>query len=170
MANLHGFFVFHRRWRKSAEEGTEETLRQVQHFDDLLTIANLVVMAAMLGACVAKSYDSILSDTERAPPDTDATQASATIAPTENSPTPTQTPQGALTVSGWFTIIWNDEAHYFITDDSGHTVEVLLDEQLTKPHGGPLALDRRRVTIVGVASSDAPTIIQVQSIALEREE
>lgn len=145
-------------------------LKQVKHFDDLLTIANLVVMAAMLGACVAKSYDSASSDTERTPPDTDATQASATIAPTENSPTPAQTPQGSLTVSGWFTIIWNDEAHYFITDDSGHTVEVLLDEQLTKPHGGPLALNRTRVTIVGVASSDALTIIQVQSIALEREE
>ncbi len=137
-------------------------MKQVKHFGDLLTIANLVVMAAMLGACVAKSYDSASSDTERTPPDTDPTQASATIAPTENSPTPTQTPQGALKVSGWFTIIWNDEAHYFITDDSGHTVEVLLDEQLTKPHGGPLALNRTRVTIVGVASSDAHTIIQVQ--------
>lgn len=145
-------------------------MKQVQHFDDLLTITNLVVMAAMLGACVAQSYDTTSSDTERAPPDTDPTQASATIAPTENSPTPTQTPEGALTISGWFTIIWNDEAHYFITDDTGHTVEVLLDEQLTKPHGGPLALDRTRVTIEGVILSDAPTIIQVQSIALEREE
>lgn len=88
----------------------------------------------------------------------------------ENSPIPIQTPEETLTVSGWFTIIWNDEAHYFITDDESHTVEVLIDEQLTKPHGGPLALDRTRVTIVGVILSDVPTIIQAQSIAREADE
>lgn len=149
------------------QEGTEETLRLVRHLDDLLTIASLVVMAAMLCACVAKSYDADLSDTERAPSDPEATQAST---PTENSPSPTQTPKGALTISGWFTIIWNDEAHYFITDDEEHTVEILLDEQLTKPHGGPLALDRTRVTIVGVIVSDTPMILKAQSIAREADE
>ncbi|KPK89405.1 MAG: hypothetical protein AMJ88_17615 [Anaerolineae bacterium SM23_ 63] len=136
-------------------------------FDDLFTIANLVMWAAMLCTCVTKSYDADLSDTVRVPPETDA---SLVRTPTEDSPTPTQTPEGTLTVSGWFTIVWNAETHNFITSDEGHTVEVLLDEQLTKPHGGPLALDRRRVTIVGVILSDAPMILQAQSIAREADE
>ncbi len=145
-------------------------MKQIQHFNDLLTITSLVAMAATLFACVTKNNDSHLSDTEIFPSTTDTTKSIATTTGPVNTPVPSQTPKEELTFSGWFTILWNDEAHYFITDDEGYTIEVLLDEQLTKPYGGPLALDRSRVTIVGVILSGTTTTLQAQSIAREGEQ
>lgn len=75
-----------------------------------------------------------------------------------------------LTIRGWFTIVWNDQAHTFITDDEGTTVEVLLDESLSRPLGGPLALDRERVVITAVVLNDRPDQLRVMSIVREGEE
>jgi hypothetical protein len=91
-------------------------------------------------------------------------------APTEIPPT--EVSQGTGTectaISGWFSIIWNDEAHYFVTDDTGNTIEVLLDEDLMEPLGGPLALDRTRVQIKGVIVNDPSPILHAESIASGR--
>lgn len=76
---------------------------------------------------------------------------------------PTKLPN-TVTITGWFTTVWNDEPHYSITDDQGQTTRLLLNEELTKPFGGPLELDRKRVTIVGEMTSDSPRTVRVLSI------
>lgn len=73
----------------------------------------------------------------------------------------------AVSLSGWFTVIWNDKTRYFLTDDQGQWTELLLDEGLTKPFGGPLAFNRKRVTIVGERVTALPGIVRVISIAFE---
>jgi len=75
-----------------------------------------------------------------------------------------------LTIRGWFTIVWNDQAHYFITDDEGNTRELLLEDSLVSALGGPLALDRKRVVITAEVLSDRPDILRAQSVAREGEE
>lgn len=72
-----------------------------------------------------------------------------------------------VSLSGWFTIIWNDRTRYFLTDDQGRWTELLLDEELAKPFGGLLALNRKRVTIVGEKVDEPSGAIRVVSIALE---
>ena len=139
-------------------------MTRTRRFDALCTIASLAVAAAVLGACAAEGHGPPPPEAEAA---TASPQPGSDMPPTESPPSATLSPAGALTFSGWFTIIWNHEAHYFVTDDEGRTVEVLLDQNLTAPLGGPMALDRTRVTIVGVASSDAPTIIRALSIVRE---
>jgi hypothetical protein len=54
-------------------------------------------------------------------------------------------------ITGIFTIVWGgpDGQRYFITDRKGATTEVLLDADVARPVGGPLALDRHHVTIRG---------------------
>ena len=69
-------------------------------------------------------------------------------------------------ITGWFTTIWNTEPRYFITDDQGHTTRLLLDEEVTRPFGGPLALDRKKVTVIGEASDDLAGALHVLSIEL----
>jgi hypothetical protein len=54
-----------------------------------------------------------------------------------------------VSLSEWFTVIWNDEPHYFPTDDQGRWTELLLDGEMTKPFVGPLALNHKRVRVVG---------------------
>ncbi|MDD2923468.1 MAG: hypothetical protein PHQ36_14375, partial [Anaerolineales bacterium] len=79
---------------------------------------------------------------------------------------PTQIPNTA-TITGWFTTVWNGEPHYSITDDQGQVTKLLLDEELAKPLGGPLALDRKRVTISGEFVSDPQGALRVLSIRFE---
>ena len=81
-----------------------------------------------------------------------------------DSPTPSSQ---TLTLKGWLSIVWNDEPHFFLTQDDGQTVEVLLDEQLTQPLGGPLALDRSRVVVLAVVDPEFPDVFQALSIEIE---
>jgi hypothetical protein len=87
------------------------------------------------------------------------------IAPTVAAFTPT--PPLRVTITGWFTTIWNGEPHYTVTDDQGNAAQVILDEEVARPLGGPLKLDRQRITIVGEIISDSPRIIRAVSIKLE---
>ena len=73
-------------------------------------------------------------------------------------------PSKQVTITGWFTTIWNDEPLYSITDDQGQTTQLLLDDETAKPLGGPLELDRKRVTIVGEIISDSPRTVRVLSV------
>jgi len=110
---------------------------------------------------------------------TASTESEATAAPSQPaldpSPGGTVIPSApetgeTLTIQGWFTIVWNDQAHYFIADDEGNTRELLLEDSLVSALGGPLALDRKRVVVTAVALRDRPDILRVLSIAREAEE
>ena len=77
------------------------------------------------------------------------------------------------TLTGWFTFIIADyppesglvsEITYVLTEDSGEQHELLIDIELMQPLGGPVALNRKRVTVEGVWESDAPEKFRVDSI------
>jgi hypothetical protein len=90
-----------------------------------------------------------------------ATKTPPTIAlPTQASKT--------VTITGMFTTIWSQAgdggALYTITDDQGQDTKLLMEDETAKPLGGPLALDRKRVTIVGEIISDSPRTVRVQSV------
>lgn len=82
------------------------------------------------------------------------------------------------TMSGWFTIVWGDvrsngggTASYLLTDDTGQTLALAMNETLAAPLGGVLALDRHRIRVAGTpqasaaALGSAPTF-QVDSVSL----
>jgi M6 family metalloprotease-like protein len=60
-------------------------------------------------------------------------------------------------LSGWFELIWsyNPQASapkgvkYFLVREGGEMTELLLDERLLQPYGGPLALKGKRVAVAG---------------------
>ena len=73
------------------------------------------------------------------------------------------------TLTGWFTFIVADypsasglvsETTYFLTEDSGERYELLIDADLMRPLGGPVALNRKRVTVEGEREAVGPTAIQ----------
>ena len=80
------------------------------------------------------------------------------------------------TLTGWFSMTIADyppesglapEMTYVLTEDSGERHELLLDVELMRPLGGPVALNRKRVTVVGQyveTLSDAPAQFRVSSI------
>ncbi len=62
------------------------------------------------------------------------------------------------TLTGWFSFIAADyptesghasEITYTLTEDSGERYELLIDIELMQPLGGPMALNRKRVTVMG---------------------
>src|SRR5262249_49363674 len=61
-------------------------------------------------------------------------------------------------LSGWLHVIWADPSadangepgpRYVLIDDQDQWTEVKLDEDRLRPRGGPLAFNRKRVTITG---------------------
>ena len=82
------------------------------------------------------------------------------------------------TLTGWFTFIVADypsedglvsETTYVLTEDSGERHELLIDIALLKPLGGPVALNRKRVTVMGEweeVGPAAPEKFRVYSIEL----
>ena len=80
---------------------------------------------------------------------------------------PVHAQQQALT--GWFTFIVADypsasglvsETTYFLTEDSGERHELLIDADLMRPLGGPVALNRKRVAVEGEWEAVGSTSIQ----------
>lgn len=131
--------------------------------------AGLLLLAAACGRGQGTSRLDPTASTEGEPIPAPS-QPSLDPSPVEAaSPSAPETGE-TLTIRGWFTIVWNDQAHYFITDDDGNTREVLLDDRLTRPLGGPLALDRKRVVITAVILSDRPDVLRALSVAREGEE
>ena len=119
-------------------------------------LATLVVGAVAFGACVAvPAIDPQLQPT------------AAETRSTPSAPDPDPEDEATVTLTGWLSIVWNDEPHFFLTQDDGQTVEVLLDEQLTQPLGGPLALDRSRVVVLAVVYPESPDVFQALSIEIE---
>ena len=82
------------------------------------------------------------------------------------------------TLTGWFTFMVADyptesglasEVTYELTEDSGERHELLIDVALMQPLGGPVALNRKRVTVVGEweeVRPDVPEKFRVSSIEL----
>ena len=81
------------------------------------------------------------------------------------------------TLTGWFTFIVADypsedglvsETTYILTEDSGARHELLIDIDLMRPLGGPVALNRKRVTVEGEweQSGAATEKFRVSSIEL----
>ena len=97
-------------------------------------------------------------------PTPSATPAPAAL-PTATS-TATVVSEMGTVITGWFSIIWNGEARFFIDDDSGTTYEVELDEDVARPRGGPLELNRKRLTITGVFVSEEPKVFKAEGIEL----
>jgi len=79
-------------------------------------------------------------------------------------------------LTGWFTIMVAEAftesglvsaTTYTLTEDSGERHELLIDRTLMKPLGGPVALNRKRVTVVGEweqGGPDAPARFWVSAI------
>ena len=62
-----------------------------------------------------------------------------------------------ITLTGWFTIVWGDGdadhpasvQTFVLADESGQSIELVLDEAQLESSEGALALDRRRVSVAG---------------------
>jgi hypothetical protein len=88
---------------------------------------------------------------------------------TRTSTHPCPTTRGKrLTRTGWFHIIWNGEPRFILVDDKGQWTRLLLDEAMTRPFGGPLVFNRKRVKVVGVGALGAEALC-VLSIEFERD-
>ena len=82
------------------------------------------------------------------------------------------------TLTGWFSFIVADyptesglasEITYTLTEDSGERYELLIDTELMQPLGGPVTLNRKRVTVMGEwerIEPDATEQFRVYSIEL----
>ena len=82
------------------------------------------------------------------------------------------------TLTGWFTFIVADsptetgfvsETSYVLSEDSGARHELLIAIDLMQPLGGPVALNRKRVTVEGEWEPDGPDVparFRVSSIEL----
>ena len=77
-------------------------------------------------------------------------------------------------LTGWFSLTVADyppesgraaETSYALTEDSGARYELLIDTALMRPLGGPVTLNRKRVTIVGEWEHD-PLRFRARSIEL----
>ena len=80
----------------------------------------------------------------------------------------------AATLTGWFSFTVADypsesglaaEIIYTLTEDSGTRHELLIDIELMQPLGGPVTLNRKRVTVEGEWEQD-PVRFRVRSIEL----
>jgi hypothetical protein len=85
-------------------------------------------------------------------------------------------PAQPVSWSGWFHVIWYDGppgsgsggVTYWLDEDRGRTYQLLLDEKLLEPLGGPLALNGQRVRVIADEVSTPPGALRVLSIELER--
>ena len=94
--------------------------------------------------------------------------------PLDNFPAATGQSGQQAALSGWFTIIWGDPKPgsggeaieiYMLTDDTGQSTQLLLNEELARPLGGILALNRKRVIIEG--KWVRPTVLETQSVQFD---
>ena len=88
----------------------------------------------------------------------------------------TPAPAQAATLTGWFSFIVADspsdagltsETTYTLTEDAGARHELLIDIELMQPLGGPVTLNRKRVTVEGKweqSGTDASARFRVYAI------
>lgn len=100
--------------------------------------------------------------------------ACSTASGSSEDPRPTRVPDGQedreVQLSGCFQTIWNGDAKYMLIDEQGQWTRLLLEPSLTQPFGGPLALNRKRVKVVGRLASDHGSAVRVVTIELGGED
>lgn len=67
-------------------------------------------------------------------------------------------------ISGWLTIVWNDQPHYFLGTTNLGIVELEISEDLLREVGGALALDRVQVEVEGHWEESEGERLQVSSL------
>ncbi len=67
-------------------------------------------------------------------------------------------------IAGVFNIIYDDKPQYILTDNSGKSYSLDLDENLTEEQGGPLKLNRKDVVVSGILD---PVTNTIKVIAIE---
>jgi len=87
-------------------------------------------------------------------------------------------PSAVYLLSGWFTIIWGDDLDGFATSQEfylntgdGNLINLILNEELIRPLGGFLGLDRQQITVEGTwvfpaGNDNEQPAFQVASISL----
>ena len=82
-----------------------------------------------------------------------------------------------VSLSGVFHVTWGDpppnsnakaKTEYVLTDNQGQEKELLLDESVANPAGGPLAFNGKRVNLEGTRVADKPNHLKIRSIQFER--
>jgi hypothetical protein len=76
---------------------------------------------------------------------------------------------GQISFSGWFTIVWNEQPHYFLAMAEFGTVELSIPEEVLEQAGGALSLDRKQVRLEGHWTGGGRDRIEVTSIQVEVE-
>lgn len=74
--------------------------------------------------------------------------------------------EDAVQITGWLSLVRNGVTRYYLADDTGQIWEALIDDELISSLGGPLAVDRQRVTVSGEAQSGSSGLIRVITIQL----
>jgi hypothetical protein len=76
---------------------------------------------------------------------------------------PASSSEAAL-LSGWLTILWGDgiegsstAQQFYLNTGDGNLINLILNEELARPFGGVLGLDRRQVTVEGTWAFPAGT-------------
>ncbi|MBC7264799.1 MAG: hypothetical protein H5T64_10670, partial [Chloroflexi bacterium] len=106
-----------------------------------------------------------------------------TSSATARAPQPPDTPPAAInqsgelvSLSGWFTVIWGDpepesnttvDTIYMLFDDRGQATRLLLTEELIQPLGGVLALNGRRLTVVGIWADATAEVAQIPALLVQ---
>jgi len=87
-------------------------------------------------------------------------------------------PEPAVTLTGWLTVIWGDgepgsgysTKEYWLNQESGEVTVLLIDDKLISAAGGLLAVNGKRVTVSGpmrlAAAGAGPATLQVESLTL----
>lgn len=74
-------------------------------------------------------------------------------------------PRGPEERCGVFHIVWGDGPRYFLADEQGNDLTLVLDEALAHPFGGPRALDRTRVCLTGARDNATPSTLRVLTLS-----
>ena len=135
----------------------------------VLPVSGLALVWLLTSGCTEGSQALTGPDSGEPSATSDPLLAQTATLPTATQSLPAPTSESTVTLRGWLSIVWNDQPHFFITDDNGETVEVLLDEVLTRPLGGPLSLDRSRVVVLAVVTQGSPGLFQALWIEREAE-
>ena len=76
--------------------------------------------------------------------------------------------QAPVSLDGQLVIVWGDgdpAIRYYLLDASGQTTQLLLDEEMTRPLGGILALNGQQVSVTGVWLAAPGAVLRVESIS-----
>lgn len=71
---------------------------------------------------------------------------------------------GEVVLRGSLNLVWGDGVRYFLSDDAGKIHELLVGEELMRPHGGPLALNGKRVRVTAERAVSPGAALRVVSI------